>query len=79
MLDGVYRETDGQITLPILEINSVEALAQLPLEEEADVRWSAADWEYYDDEWLAEDPTRDWERQLTMEACSPPQSGRAPP
>ncbi|PMR58795.1 hypothetical protein C1A38_22760 [Verrucosispora sp. ts21] len=69
VLDGVYRETDGQITLPNLGMNSIEALAQLPVEDQADVRWSAADWDHYDDEWLAGDLARDWERQLTEEAC----------
>ncbi|MFD6695552.1 DUF4303 domain-containing protein [Micromonospora aurantiaca (nom. illeg.)] len=61
-LDRIYRETDGQISLPSLAMNSVEALAQLPAEEQTDVRWNAADWDHYDDEWLAEDLTRDWER-----------------
>jgi hypothetical protein len=65
VLDRIYRETDGRITLPNLGMNSVEALAQLPVEQRADVRWSAADWNHYDDEWLA----RDWEGQLTAEAC----------
>ncbi|MFU8876072.1 DUF4303 domain-containing protein [Micromonospora sp. SL4-19] len=68
-LDRIYRETDGQITLPSLAMNSIEALAQLPAEEQADVRWSAADWDHYDDEWLAEDLARDWERRLAAEAC----------
>ena len=68
-LDRIYRETDGQISLPSLAMNSVEALARLPAEEQTDVRWSAADWDHYDDEWLAEDLTRDWARQLTAEAC----------
>ena len=69
VLDGIYRETDGRITLPNLRMNSVEALAQLPVEEQADLRWSAEDWDYYDDEWLAEDSARAWERTLTAEAC----------
>jgi hypothetical protein len=69
VLDRIYRETDGQITLPSLGMNSVEALAQLPVKVQADVRWSAADWDHYDDEWLAEDLARDWERRLTAEAC----------
>ncbi|MEU7793259.1 DUF4303 domain-containing protein [Micromonospora tulbaghiae] len=68
-LDRIYRETDGQISLPSLAMNSVEALARLPAEEQTDVRWNAADWDHYDDEWLAEDLTRDWARQLTAEAC----------
>ncbi|SCF00292.1 protein of unknown function (DUF4303) [Micromonospora viridifaciens] len=63
----IYRETDGRITLPSLAMNSVQALAQLPVKDQA--RWSAADWDHYDDEWLAEDLARDWERRLTVEAC----------
>lgn len=69
VLDRIYRETDGRLTLPSLAMNSVEALAQLHAEEQAEVRWSAADWDHYDDEWLAEDLARDWERRLTAEAC----------
>lgn len=68
-LNRIYCETDGRLTLPSLAMDSVEALAQLPVEEQADVRWSAADWDHYDDEWLAEDLARDWERRLTAEAC----------
>ncbi|MET8312036.1 DUF4303 domain-containing protein [Micromonospora sp. NPDC005173] len=69
VLDRIYRETDGQLALPSLAMNSVEALAQLPVEEQADVRWRAADWDRYGDGWLAEDLARDWERRLTAEAC----------
>lgn len=68
-LDRIYRETDGRITLPNLGMNSVEALAALPVEEQADLRWSAADWDHYGDEWLPEDLARGWERALTVEAC----------
>jgi Domain of unknown function (DUF4303) len=68
-LDRIYRETDGRITLPNLGMNSVEALAPLPVEEQADLRWSAADWDHYGDEWLPEDLARGWERALTAEAC----------
>jgi hypothetical protein len=69
VLDRIYRETDGRITLPNLGMNSVEALASLPVEEQADLRWSAADWYHYGDEWLPEDLARVWERALTAEAC----------
>jgi hypothetical protein len=69
VLDGIYRETDGRITLPNLGMNSVEALAQLPVEKQAALRWSAADWDHYDDKWLPEDLARAWERALTAEAC----------
>jgi hypothetical protein len=68
-LDHVYRETDGRITLPYLGMNSVEALASLPAEEQADLRWSAADWDHYSDRWLPEDLARGWEHALTAEAC----------
>ncbi|HEX5540248.1 MAG TPA: DUF4303 domain-containing protein [Micromonospora sp.] len=67
-LDRIYREIDGRITLPNLAMNSVEALAQLPAEAQAEARWNAADWDHYDDEWLSEDLARDWERQLAAEA-----------
>lgn len=69
VLDRIYRETDGQITLPNLGMNSVEALAQLPFEEQAELQWSAADWDHYHDEWLPEDLARGWERALTAGAC----------
>ncbi|MEV4546208.1 DUF4303 domain-containing protein [Micromonospora echinaurantiaca] len=69
VLDGIYRETDGRITLPTFGMNSVEALARVAVEEQADLWWSAADWDYYDDEWLAADVAEAWERALTAEAC----------
>jgi Domain of unknown function (DUF4303)/HEAT repeats len=69
VLDRIYRETDGRITLPNLGMNSVEALAQLPFEEQAELQWSAADWDHHDDEWIPEDLARGWERALTAEAC----------
>ncbi|MEW9527412.1 DUF4303 domain-containing protein [Microbispora sp. NPDC049125] len=69
VLDRIYREADGRITLPNLGMNSVEALASFPVEEQADLRWSAADWDHYGDGWLPEDLTREWERALTAEAC----------
>ncbi|MEV4759586.1 DUF4303 domain-containing protein [Micromonospora sp. NPDC049559] len=68
-LDHVYRETDGRITLPVLALNSAESLERYPVEERADLRWSTADWDHYDDGWLGEDLARDWERRLTAEAC----------
>ena len=68
-LAHIYRETDGRITVPHLAVNCVEALAHLPPEEQAELRWSAADWDHYDDDWLGEDATRGWERALASEAC----------
>jgi hypothetical protein len=68
-LDRIYRETDGPITLPMLGINSVEALARRPVDQQASLRWSAADWDHYGDGWLPEDLAREWERALTAEAC----------
>ncbi|GAB2848471.1 hypothetical protein GCM10027176_59940 [Actinoallomurus bryophytorum] len=68
-LDHIYRETDGRIALPCLGMNTVEALASLPAREQADLRWSAADWDHYSDVWLPGDLDRDWERALTAEAC----------
>lgn len=69
VLDRIYRETDGVIRLPSLGMNSVETLAQLPVEDQADLRWSPADWDHYDDDWVPEDPAGNWDRQLTAEAC----------
>jgi Domain of unknown function (DUF4303) len=68
-LGHVHRETDGRITLPGLGMNTVEALAPLPAEEQADLRWSVADWDHYRDEWLPDDQAQGWERALTAEAC----------
>lgn len=69
VLDRIYRETDGLIRLPSLGMNSVEALAQLPVEDQAHLRWSPADWDHYDDDWVPEGSDGDWEWQLTAEAC----------
>ncbi len=68
-LDRIYRETDGPITLPALGLNSVESLAQDPVQRQADLRWSAADWDHYDDDWLPDGVTYDWQGKLTAEAC----------
>lgn len=70
VLDHLYREEDGPIALPLLGINSVEALAREPAEHQADLRWSAPDWGTYHDRWLPEDSTGRWEKALTAEACS---------
>jgi HEAT repeat protein len=68
-LDGIYRETDGVITLPNLGLNSEEALAHLPAEQRSDLRWSPADWDGYDVNWLPDDRGRSWEHALAAEAC----------
>jgi hypothetical protein len=69
VLDHIYRETDGQIRLPSLGMNSVEALGRLPAEQRDQLRWSPADWDFYSDEWLAEEEARRWGQALTAEAC----------
>jgi hypothetical protein len=61
-LYGLYRETDGVITIPSLAANTVEALHG-----RESLRWSPADWCHLDDGWLP-DGTR-WERALTAYAC----------
>ncbi len=68
VLAHIYRETDGPITLPGLGVNSVEALDRFPAEVRADLRWSPADWDGYDDSWLGADAGA-WEQALTAEAC----------
>ncbi|MER7894442.1 hypothetical protein ABTX15_32045 [Micromonospora sp. NPDC094482] len=42
--DQIYHETDRQLALPNLAMSSVESLSQLPIEKQADVRWSTANW-----------------------------------
>ena len=69
VLDHIYREADGQITLPNFGINSIEALAQHPVEKQSRLRWSGPDFDRYYIDWLDEDQTRQWERALTAEAC----------
>ncbi|WP_433353340.1 hypothetical protein ACQPYV_22755 [Micromonospora saelicesensis] len=46
VLGRIYREAGGQLGLPNLAMNSVEALAQLWVEKRADVRRSAVDWDH---------------------------------
>ncbi|WP_053716167.1 DUF4303 domain-containing protein [Saccharothrix sp. NRRL B-16348] len=70
VLDHVYREEDGPIALPSLGINSVEALAREPAEQQAELRWNAPDWDLYRDGWLPDGSTERWEQALTAEACS---------
>jgi hypothetical protein len=73
-LDHIYREAAGPITLPSLGVNSVEVLARECVEQQALLRWSAADWDRYDDEWLPENLTRYWQEALTAAACSLPRT-----
>ncbi|RSM75803.1 hypothetical protein DL991_27165 [Amycolatopsis sp. WAC 01375] len=70
VLDHIYREEDGPIALPLVGINSVEALVREPAEHQADLRWSAPDWDLYHDDWLPEGMAGRWEKALTTEACS---------
>ena len=70
VLDHVYREEDGRIALPALGINSAEALAREPAERQADLRWSAPDWDLYRDDWPPGGSAHRWEAALTAEACS---------
>ncbi|MEV6447325.1 DUF4303 domain-containing protein [Amycolatopsis sp. NPDC051716] len=69
-LNHVYREEDGHITLPLLGINSLEALALEPAELRAELRWSAPDWDLHRDDWLPGNAAERWEKDLTTHACS---------
>ena len=64
----LYRETDGPIRLPMLAVNTEQALDRLPADERNDVRWSPADWEYDDVDWLSDDVARRWEHDLAAHA-----------
>src|SRR5436190_14870299 len=64
----LYRETDGPIQLPMLAVNTEQALDRLPADQRGDVRWSPADWEYDDVAWLSDDVARRWEHDLAAHA-----------
>ncbi|GAA0896340.1 hypothetical protein GCM10009558_084080 [Virgisporangium aurantiacum] len=64
----LYRETDGPIRLPMLAVNTEQALGRLPADERDDLRWSPADWEYDDVDWLSGDVARRWEHDLAAHA-----------
>jgi hypothetical protein len=70
VLYDIYAEEDGLIALPSFGINSVEALAREPAGLQAQLRWSAPDWDGYHDDWLPDDLAGHWEKALTAEACS---------
>jgi hypothetical protein len=64
----LYRETDGPIRLPLLAVNSEQALDRLPAAERDDVRWSPAGWEYDDVDWLSDVVAHRWEHDLAAHA-----------
>ncbi|WP_246159302.1 DUF4303 domain-containing protein [Catellatospora sichuanensis] len=61
----IYAEEDGVICLPLLGVNSEEALA----ESDGDVRWHPPDWPTFGDLWLPEDRWAHWQQALTAQAC----------
>ncbi|MBE1490993.1 DUF4303 domain-containing protein [Plantactinospora soyae] len=61
----IYRELDGLIRLPMFGMNSLEAVREYPAEDREDLRWSLADWEDCDLDWLAEQDHRRWQEALT--------------
>ncbi|GLY47721.1 DUF4303 domain-containing protein [Lentzea sp. NBRC 102530] len=69
-LHRVHREQDGLIALPLLGVNSVEALAREPEEVREQLRWSAPDWDRHLDDWLPPGSAERWEQALTALACA---------
>jgi hypothetical protein len=64
----LYRESDGPIRLPVLAVNTEQALDRLSADERDDVRWSPADWKYEDVDWLSDVVARRWEHDLAAHA-----------
>jgi hypothetical protein len=64
----LYRETDGPIRLPLLSVNTVEALDRVPADDRDDLRWSPADWEFDEVDWLPDELARRWEHDLAVHA-----------
>ena len=64
----IYSVTDGKISMPLLGIDTVSALAE---RDEADdgLPWNPADWEYVDDEWLPDGEGWRWQEAVTAHAC----------
>jgi hypothetical protein len=67
-LSGIYSETDGVISLPLLGIDTASALADRG-EDDDEFQWSPADWEVVDDDWLPEGEGTAWRQALTAYAC----------
>lgn len=67
-LSDIYSETDGVISLPLLGMDTVSALADRG-EDDDELQWSPADWEVVDDDWLPEGEGRAWRQALTAHAC----------
>src|SRR4051794_15981240 len=61
----IYRETDGVISMPLLGMNTVEAVDGYPDEDREDLRWSPPDWQECDVDWLPEREHRRWADALT--------------
>lgn len=64
----IYCETDGVISLPVLGIDTVSALAERGGADDG-LPWNPADWEYVDDQWLPGEEGRRWQHALTAHAC----------
>jgi uncharacterized protein DUF4303 len=67
-LGHIYCETDGVISLPLLSIDTVSALAERG-EADDGTAWNPADWEHVDDDWLPGGEGRGWLQALTAHAC----------
>jgi hypothetical protein len=62
-LGHIYRETDGVIMLPYLGLRDAKAATDKTM------RWSPANWDVFDDEWLPDEQGHRWQRVLTAYAC----------
>ena len=63
-LSHIYCETDGVISLPLLGIDTVSALAERGDADDG-LPWDPAGWEYVNDEWLPGEEGRRWKHALT--------------
>jgi hypothetical protein len=64
----IYCETDGVISLPLLGIDTVSALAGRGDDGDG-LLWEPADWEHVDDEWFPDGEGKRWRHALTAHAC----------
>jgi hypothetical protein len=63
-----YRELDGQITLPQLAVNSLQAAQENQATQEIELLWNPADWPWRNLLALEQEPLSQQEADLNLEA-----------